>query len=44
MRRRWTADKITRLLKEADRDLAKVQTVSDIWRELGIGQSRQTIP
>jgi putative transposase len=39
MRRRWTADEITRLLKEADRDLAKGLTVSDICRKHGIGQS-----
>jgi putative transposase len=39
MRRRWTADEITRLLREADRDLAKGLTVSDICRKHGIGQS-----
>ena len=39
MRRRWTADEITRLLKEADRDLAKKLTVSDICRKHGISQS-----
>src|SRR5262249_22350601 len=39
MRRRWTADQITRLLKEADRDLAKKLTVSDICRKHGISQS-----
>ena len=39
MRRRRTADEITRLLKEADRDLAKGLTVSDICRKHGIGQS-----
>ena len=39
MRRRWTAEEITRLLKEADRDLAKGLTVSDICRKHGIGQS-----
>ena len=33
MRRRWTADEITRSLKEADRDLAKGLTVSDICRK-----------
>jgi putative transposase len=39
MRRRWTADDISRLLKEADRDLAKGLTVSDICRKHGISQS-----
>jgi hypothetical protein len=36
MRRRWTADQITRLLKEADRDLAKKLTVSDTCRKHSI--------
>jgi hypothetical protein len=36
MRRRWTDDEITRLLKEADRDLGKGLTVSDICRNHGI--------
>ena len=39
MRRRRTADEITRLLKEADRDLAKGLTVSDFCRKHGVGQS-----
>jgi putative transposase len=39
MRRRWTADQITRLLREADRDLAKKLTVTDICRKHGISQS-----
>jgi putative transposase len=39
MRRRWTADEITRLLKEADRDLAKGLTASDICRKYGISSS-----
>ena len=39
MKRRWTADDIARLLKEADRDLAKGLTVSDICRKHGISQS-----
>ena len=39
MRRRWTAGEITRLLKEANRDLAKKLTVSDICRKHGISQS-----
>ena len=29
MSKRWTADEVTRLLKEADRDLDKGLTVSD---------------
>ena len=39
MRRRRTADEITRLLKEADRDLAKGLTVPDICRKVGIAQT-----
>jgi putative transposase len=39
MRRRWTADQIARLLREADRDLAKGLTVSDICRKHGVSQS-----
>jgi putative transposase len=39
MKRRWNADKIVRLLREADRDLAKGLTVSDICRKHGVGQS-----
>ena len=39
MRRRRTADEITRLLKEADRDMAKGLTVSDFCRKHGIGHS-----
>jgi hypothetical protein len=34
-----TADELTRLLREADRDLAKGLTVSDICRNHGISQS-----
>jgi putative transposase len=34
-----TADEITRLLRESDRDLAKGLTVSDICRNHGISQS-----
>jgi hypothetical protein len=34
MKRRWTAEKIMRLLKEVDRDLAKKLTVTDICRKL----------
>jgi len=39
MRRRWTADKIAHFLREAERDLAKGLTVSDICRKHGISQS-----
>jgi transposase-like protein len=38
MRRRRTADEIARLLKEADRDLAKGPTVLDVCRKHGISQ------
>jgi putative transposase len=36
---RRTAEQITRLLREADRDLAKGLTVADICRKLGISQN-----
>jgi len=39
MKRRWSAGEITRFLKEADRDLAKGLTVSDICRKHGISSS-----
>ena len=39
MRRRRTADEVARLLREADRDLAKGLTVSDICRKHGIAQT-----
>jgi putative transposase len=39
MRRRRTAEEVTRLLREADHDLAKGLTVSDICRKQGIGQA-----
>jgi putative transposase len=39
MRRRWTAGEIARLLREADRDLARGLTVSDFCRKHGIGHS-----
>jgi putative transposase len=39
MKRRWTAEKIARLLREAERDLAKGLTVLDICRKHGISQS-----
>jgi putative transposase len=39
MKRRRTADEVARLLREADRDLAKGLTVADICRKLGIGDT-----
>jgi putative transposase len=39
MRKRRTADQIQRLLREADRDLAKGLTVADVCRKLGITEN-----
>ena len=39
MSKRRTADQIMRLLREADRDLAKGLTVTDVCRKLGISQN-----
>jgi hypothetical protein len=39
MRRRRTADEVTRLLQEADRDLANGLIVSDICRKHGIAET-----
>jgi putative transposase len=39
MSKRRTADEVTRLLKEADRDLVKGLTVSDFCRKAGIAQT-----
>lgn len=39
MRRRRTAEEVARLLREADRDLAKGLTVSDICRKVGIAET-----
>ena len=39
MRKRRTAEQIQRLLREADRDLAKGLTVGDVCRKLGISQN-----
>ena len=36
MRKRRNADEVARLLREADRDLAKGLTVADVCRQLGI--------
>jgi putative transposase len=39
MRRRRNADEVARLLREADRDLAKGLTISDICRKQGIAET-----
>jgi transposase InsO family protein len=39
MRKRRNADAVARVLREADRDLAKGLTVGDVWRKLGIAQN-----
>jgi putative transposase len=39
MRKRRTAEQIQRLLREADRDLAKGLTVGDVCRKLGVAGS-----
>ena len=39
MRKRRNAGEITRLLRDADRDLAKGLTVGDICRKLGVAQT-----
>ena len=39
MKKRWTADQIVRLLKEADRELAKGLTVPDVCRKVGIAET-----
>jgi putative transposase len=39
MRKRRTAEQIVRLLREADRDLAKGLTVADVCRKVGIAQN-----
>ena len=39
MSKRRTAEQIVRLLREADRDLAKGLTVADVCRKLGIAQN-----
>jgi putative transposase len=39
MSKRRTADQIVRLLREADRDLAKGLTVADVCRKHGIAQN-----
>ena len=39
MRRRRTADLVARLLRDADRDLAKGLTVLDVCRKIGVAQT-----
>jgi putative transposase len=39
MSKRRTAEQIQRLLREADRDLAKGLTVADVCRKLGIAEN-----
>ena len=39
MTKRRTADQIVRLLRDADRDLAKGLTVADVCRKLGIADN-----
>jgi hypothetical protein len=39
MRKRWSADELARVLREADRDLTKGLTVGDVCRKLGIAQN-----
>ena len=39
MSKRRTADQIQRLLRDADRDLAKGLTVADVCRKLGIAEN-----
>jgi hypothetical protein len=39
MRKRRTGDEMVRLLREADRELAKGITVSDICRKQGIAET-----
>jgi hypothetical protein len=38
LRKRRSADEVARLLRDADRDLAKGLTVADNCREVGIAQ------
>jgi putative transposase len=39
MKKRRTADEVARLLREADRDLAKGLTVADVCRKLGVAEA-----
>jgi hypothetical protein len=40
MKKRWTADEVTRLLREVERDLAKGLTIADVCRKIGIAEER----
>ncbi len=39
MRKRRGAEEVARLLKDADRDLAKGLTVADVCRKIGVAQT-----
>jgi putative transposase len=39
MKKRRNADEVARLLRDADRDLAKGLTVSDVCRKIGVAQT-----
>ena len=39
MKKRRSEDEVSRLLKEADRDLAKGLTIADICRKVGVAQT-----
>ena len=39
MRKRRSADEVARLLKDADRDLAKGLTIADFCRKVGVAQT-----
>jgi putative transposase len=39
MKKRRSEDEVARLLKEADRDLAKGLTIADICRKVGVAQT-----
>jgi hypothetical protein len=39
MAKRRTAEQVTRLPREADRDLAKGRTIADVCRKLGIDKN-----
>ena len=39
MRKRRGADEVARLLKDADRDLAKGLTVGDVCRKIGVAET-----
>ena len=39
MRKRRSAEEVARLLKDADRDLAKGRIVADVCRKIGVAQT-----